>query len=146
MAGPDEAPVFSYTELLGLVDDPYAATDFRRLTGDGVATVEGPGGRTFLEVDPEAIRLFMELLIRHGNPERALRRMNELGVLAAFIPEFEPVVAMMQFNHYHHYTVDEHSIQCVAALAEIERGDLEGYQAEIDQALERLDTGIAEVA
>tara|TARA_B100001146_G_scaffold219555_1_gene226941 strand:+ start:4526 stop:7309 length:2784 start_codon:yes stop_codon:yes gene_type:complete len=73
--------------------------------------------------DPEAIRLFMELLIRHGNPERALRRMNELGVLAAFIPEFEPVVAMMQFNHYHHYTVDEHSIQCVAALAEIERGE-----------------------
>ncbi|MFN3525924.1 MAG: ACT domain-containing protein, partial [Paracoccus sp. (in: a-proteobacteria)] len=28
-----------------------------------------------------------------------------------------------QFNHYHHYTVDEHSIQCVAALAEIERGE-----------------------
>ncbi|WP_436277774.1 [protein-PII] uridylyltransferase [Paracoccus methylarcula] len=73
--------------------------------------------------DPEAIRIFMDLLLRHGNPERSLRRMNELGVLAAFIPEFEPVVAMMQFNLYHHYTVDEHSIQCVAALAEIERGE-----------------------
>ena len=64
MAGPDEAPVFSYTELLGLVDDPYAATDFRRLTGDGVATVEGPGGRTFLEVDPEAIRLLTATAMR----------------------------------------------------------------------------------
>lgn len=73
--------------------------------------------------DPEAIRIFMDLLLKHGNPERALRRMNELGALAAFIPEFEPVVAMMQFNVYHHYTVDEHSIQCVAALAEIERGE-----------------------
>ncbi|SIT11686.1 UTP--GlnB (protein PII) uridylyltransferase, GlnD [Paracoccus saliphilus] len=72
---------------------------------------------------PEAIRIFMDLLLKHGNPERSLRRMNELGVLAAFIPEFEPVVAMMQFNLYHHYTVDEHSIQCVAALAEIERGE-----------------------
>lgn len=76
-----------------------------------------------VQSDPEAIRIFMDLLLKHGNPERALRRMNELGVLAAFIPEFEPVVAMMQFNHYHHYTVDEHSIQCVAALAEIERGE-----------------------
>ena len=64
MAGPDEAPVFSYTELLGLVDDPYAATDFRRLTGDGVATVEGPGSRTFLEVDPEAIRLLTATAMR----------------------------------------------------------------------------------
>ena len=76
-----------------------------------------------MQSDPEAIRIFMDLLLKHGNPERALRRMNELGVLAAFIPEFEPVVAMMQFNLYHHYTVDEHSIQCVAALAEIERGE-----------------------
>ncbi|RJL05178.1 [protein-PII] uridylyltransferase [Paracoccus aestuarii] len=76
-----------------------------------------------VQADPEAIRIFMDLLLRHGNPERALRRMNELGVLGAFIPEFEPVVAMMQFNLYHHYTVDEHSIQCVAALAEIERGE-----------------------
>ena len=30
--------------------------------------------------------------------------MNELGVLGAFLPEFAPIVAMMQFNMYHHYT------------------------------------------
>ena len=64
--------------------------------------------------DPAAQKLFLGLMLRHGNPERALRRMNELGVLAAFIPEFEPIVAMMQFNMYHHYTVDEHTIQCIA--------------------------------
>jgi [protein-PII] uridylyltransferase len=50
--------------------------------------------------------------------------MNELGVLAAFIPEFEPIVAMMQFNVYHHYTVDEHIIQTISCLAQIERGEL----------------------
>ncbi|TRW95527.1 [protein-PII] uridylyltransferase [Paracoccus sp. M683] len=76
-----------------------------------------------MRTDPEAARIFVDLLLKHGNPERALRRMNELNVLSAFIPEFEPIVAMMQFNVYHHYTVDEHSIQCVAALAEIERGE-----------------------
>ncbi|MXQ08629.1 [protein-PII] uridylyltransferase [Alphaproteobacteria bacterium GH1-50] len=73
---------------------------------------------------PEATRLFLDLLLKHGNPERALRRMNELGVLAAFIPEFAPVVAMMQFNMYHSYTVDEHTIQCISTLAQIEREEL----------------------
>ena len=72
----------------------------------------------------EARRIFLDLLLKHGNPERALRRMNELGVLSAFIPEFEPIVAMMQFNMYHSYTVDEHTIQCISNLAQIERKEL----------------------
>ncbi|WP_239520697.1 [protein-PII] uridylyltransferase [Pseudooceanicola aestuarii] len=75
--------------------------------------------------DPEAAKIFLATLLKHGNPERALRRMNELGVLAAFIPEFEPIVAMMQYNMYHHYTVDEHTIQCIRHMALIEHGDLE---------------------
>ncbi|WGW05369.1 [protein-PII] uridylyltransferase [Tropicibacter oceani] len=74
--------------------------------------------------DKEAQKLFLGLLLKHGNPDRALRRMNELGVLAAFIPEFAPIVAMMQFNMYHHYTVDEHIIQCIWNLSEIELGHL----------------------
>ncbi len=74
--------------------------------------------------DPKAKKLFLDLLLKHGNPERALRRMNELGVLSVFIPEFEPIVAMMQFNMYHHYTVDEHIIQCISHLAQIERSEL----------------------
>ena len=77
-----------------------------------------------LRSDKEAIRIFLDLMLKHGNPERALRRMNELGVLSAFIPEFEPIVAMMQFNMYHSYTVDEHTIQCISHLAQIEREEL----------------------
>ncbi|WP_442345764.1 [protein-PII] uridylyltransferase [Falsiruegeria litorea] len=74
--------------------------------------------------DKEAQRIFLDLMLKHGNPERALRRMNELGVLSAFIPEFEPIVAMMQFNMYHSYTVDEHTIQCITNLAMIEKSEL----------------------
>jgi [protein-PII] uridylyltransferase len=77
-----------------------------------------------LRADRETQRIFLDLLLKHGNPERSLRRMNELGVLSAIIPEFEPIVAMMQFNVYHHYTVDEHTIQCISTLAQIERGEL----------------------
>lgn len=74
--------------------------------------------------DLNAGRIFLDLLLRHGNPGRALRRMNELGVLSTFLPEFEPIVAMMQFNMYHSYTVDEHTIQSIATLAQIEKGEL----------------------
>ncbi|MDE4173222.1 [protein-PII] uridylyltransferase [Phaeobacter sp. PT47_59] len=78
-----------------------------------------------MRADKEANRIFLDLLLKHGNPERALRRMNELGVLSAFLPEFEPIVAMMQFNMYHSYTVDEHTIQVISNYASIERGELE---------------------
>ncbi|MEL7149913.1 MAG: [protein-PII] uridylyltransferase [Pseudomonadota bacterium] len=78
-----------------------------------------------LRKSPDANRLFLDLLLKHGNPERALRRMNELGVLGAFLPDFAPIVAMMQFNMYHHYTVDEHTIQCISTLAQIEREELQ---------------------
>ncbi|MGR3570344.1 [protein-PII] uridylyltransferase [Brevirhabdus sp.] len=77
-----------------------------------------------LRASKEARRIFLDLLLKYPSPDRALRRMNELGVLAAYLPEFEPIVAMMQFNMYHHYTVDEHIIQCIATLAQIEREEL----------------------
>jgi len=77
-----------------------------------------------LRKNPKAQKLFLGIMLRHGNPERGLRRMNELGLLAAFIPEFAPIVAMMQFNMYHHYTVDEHTIQCISHLSQIEREEL----------------------
>jgi [protein-PII] uridylyltransferase len=74
--------------------------------------------------DPETQRIFMSLMLDYGNPERGLRRMNELGVLGAVIPEFNRIIAMMQFNFYHSYTVDEHTIQCISMLAQIEQGTL----------------------
>lgn len=74
--------------------------------------------------DPEANKIFLNLLLKHKEPSRALHRMKETGVLGAFLPEFQPIVAMMQFNMYHHYTVDEHTIVCVNVLERIERGDL----------------------
>ncbi len=48
--------------------------------------------------------------------------MNEAGVLGRFIPEFGRIVALMQFNMYHHYTVDEHLLRAVGILAEIDAG------------------------
>jgi len=77
-----------------------------------------------MRADAEANRLFLDLLTSRGNPEIALRRMNEAGVLGRFIPDFGRVVAMMQFNMYHHFTVDEHLIRTIGVLSEVEGGDL----------------------
>ena len=71
--------------------------------------------------NPEANRIFMEILTS-DDAEIVLRRMNETRVLGRFIRTFGKIVAMMQFNMYHHYTVDEHLIRCIGILQEIERG------------------------
>jgi [protein-PII] uridylyltransferase len=77
-----------------------------------------------LRNDPEANRSFFAILTSRHDPERALRWLNESGVFGRFVPEFGRVVALMQFNMYHHFTVDEHLIRAVGNVAAIERGDL----------------------
>ena len=85
------------------------------------------------------MRLFLALLTESRDPETILRRMNEAGVLGRFIPEFGRIVALMQFNMYHHYTVDEHLIRAVGILAEIERGAFSGEHPLVDQDLPDAD-------
>jgi [protein-PII] uridylyltransferase len=79
---------------------------------------------TELRENPEANRLFMEILTSN-DAEVVLRRMNETGVLGHFIRAFGRIVSMMQFNMYHHYTVDEHLIRCIGFLQDIERGGVD---------------------
>ena len=74
--------------------------------------------------DPRANALFLDLLASERDPELVLRWMNEAGVLGRFIPDFGRVVAQMQFDMYHHYTVDEHTIRALGLLARIDRGAL----------------------
>ena len=77
-----------------------------------------------LRNDPAANRLFLEILSSRNDPVRTLRWLNEAGVLARFVPAFAHAVGLMQFNMYHHYTVDEHLIRAVGNVAAIERGEL----------------------
>jgi [protein-PII] uridylyltransferase len=74
--------------------------------------------------DPRANALFMDVLTSPRDPETVLRWMNESTVFGRVVPDFRRVVAQMQFDMYHHYTVDEHTIRAIGLLAEIERGDL----------------------
>ena len=77
-----------------------------------------------LRENPEANRLFLEILTSRKDPETALRRMNEAGVFGRFIPDFGRVVGQMQYDMYHHYTVDEHTLFAIGILHKIESGQL----------------------
>ncbi len=96
--------------------DSYLHPDALRLIRSALPSVNHS-----LQANPEANRIFVDLLTGRVNPEATLRRMSEAGVLERFIPAFRRVVGMMQFNMYHHYTVDEHLIRTVGKLTEIER-------------------------
>jgi [protein-PII] uridylyltransferase len=91
-----------------------------------------------LRNDEEANRLFLEILCSRRDPERALRRMNEAGVMGRFMPEFGRVVALMQFNMYHHYTVDEHLLVTIGNLARIERGELQEELPLVSDLIKRV--------
>jgi len=75
-----------------------------------------------LRNDPRANEVFLQILSESRDPEAILRRMSEAGVLGRFIPEFGRIIALMQFNMYHHYTVDEHLLRAVGILSKIEQG------------------------
>ncbi len=74
--------------------------------------------------DPRANALFLDLLAGRNDPETVLRWMNEAGVFGRFVPDFGRVNAQMQFDMYHHYTVDEHTIRAIGLLSRIEKGEL----------------------
>ena len=76
-----------------------------------------------VRANPQANALFVDILTSSRNPETVLRWMNEATVFGRFVPDFGRVVAQMQFDMYHHYTVDEHSIRAIGLLAKIEKGE-----------------------
>jgi [protein-PII] uridylyltransferase len=77
-----------------------------------------------LRGDPEANKIFLDILCSLKGPEVVLRWMNEAGVFGRFVPDFGRVVAQMQYDMYHVYTVDEHTIRAIGILNRIETGEL----------------------
>ena len=72
--------------------------------------------------DPEANAMFLDMLTSDKGPKRSLMQLNESGVFGRFVPDFGRVVAQMQYDMYHVYTVDEHTIRAIDILWKIEQG------------------------
>lgn len=77
-----------------------------------------------LRNDGDANQMFMDILTSRKDPESTLRLMNEAGVFGRFMRDFGRIVAQMQHDMYHVYTVDEHSIRAIGILHRIEKGEL----------------------
>ncbi len=74
--------------------------------------------------DAKANASFLAMLTSKNDPALTLKRLNEAGVLGRFVPDFGRVVAKMQHDMYHVFTVDEHTIRAIDLLHRIESGDL----------------------
>jgi len=77
-----------------------------------------------LRRDPAATRAFLDILAHGQRPYRVLTIMNETGLLGRFLPEWGRIVGQTQFNMYHAYTVDEHTLQAIGIINDIARGKL----------------------
>src|SRR5271165_6483554 len=91
-----------------------------------------------LRENPEANRLFLEILTSRRSPETTLRQMNEAGVLGRFIPDFGRIVGMMQFSMYHHYTIDEHLLRTVGVLSALEAGRLKDEHPLVSEIVQKI--------
>ena len=77
--------------------------------------------------DPHMIETFLQILLQSQNLGLTLNRLNEAGVLGRFLPEFGGIVAQTQFNMYHHYTVDEHTIRALDHIARMDKRGEDGF-------------------
>jgi [protein-PII] uridylyltransferase len=110
--------IFALADKYGLEIHPQAMRQARH----DAKLIETQGVRR----DARANALFLDVLTSPRDPETVLRWMNEAGIFGRFVPDFGRVVAQMQFDMYHHYTVDEHTIRAIGLLADIEQNRLKG--------------------
>jgi [protein-PII] uridylyltransferase len=72
-------------------------------------------------VDAECARLFLAILEPRGHLGATLRAMHDTGVLEILLPEFARVRCLLQFNAYHSYTVDEHTLRAMSIVESLEK-------------------------
>jgi [protein-PII] uridylyltransferase len=92
-----------------------------------------------LRRDPEAARAFLDILAQGQRPYRVLTLMNETGLLGRFLPEWGRIVGQTQFNMYHAYTVDEHTLQAIGIINDIWRGKLKAEHPNASEIVHRID-------
>lgn len=98
--------------------------------------------------DPAANRVMLDIL-SHENAEETLIRMNRTDVLPRFIPELAPIQRLVQFDPYHAFTVDDHTLAAIgniSAIARQEHVNLSPVASQIAQDLTQEDREILSVA
>jgi [protein-PII] uridylyltransferase len=93
--------------------------------------------------DPRAVAIFEGILESEIRVMRTLMVMNDIGVLAAFLPEWEHIVCRWQHVMYHTYTVDVHTIFLVEELRRLWKGKYERSLPELTDLMRSVDDRVA---
>lgn len=109
----DPAAVLELMSVSGRFGKPIAHHTWREIR-------EAMRSRKMTEIDQETIDRFLELMSHSNNLAGRLRRLHELRVLEQVIPDMAHARCLLQFNQYHKYTVDAHSIRAVECVTELE--------------------------
>jgi [protein-PII] uridylyltransferase len=88
------------------------------------ALIRNAGRAQALRDDPAAAAIFLDLL-QGKDSHRWIRVLNEVGFLSRYIPDWARIVGLMQFDTYHVFTVEEHTIEAIGVLNQLERQELE---------------------
>lgn len=160
-AGPEPTPVevedgFRLTG--GHLEIPHPAhlreRPLRLLTGFAIAQEHGvPLSRTAQRLvrenlhlvddafrhDPEATAAFLRILESERRVMRTLMTMNEVGLLARYLPEWEHIVCRWQHVIYHTYTVDVHSIFLVEELRRLYKGKYERALPDLTELMQNAE-------
>lgn len=107
--------IFLTQQASGLDIHPNAYRAIQSSLGKAAAT---------LPKNKQALSLFLDILLHPRKSTDTLRRMNEAGVLSTLIPAFKNIRAHMQYDMYHTYTADEHTLRAVGIMHDLENGRL----------------------
>jgi [protein-PII] uridylyltransferase len=89
--------------------------------------------------DPEAVRAFLDILQWPHGVGETLREMHDLDVLDAFLPEFAHLRCLAQYDRYHIYTADEHTLRAVERLEQLLHGTFKASAPLLTQVMREID-------
>ena len=92
-----------------------------------------------LRSDPAAARAFLDVLGWPHGVHQTLHEMHELDVLDAYLPEFAHLRCMAQYDRYHIYTVDEHTLRAVNRLEQLLHGEFKKEAPLLTQVMRDVD-------
>ncbi|MDA0748258.1 MAG: HD domain-containing protein, partial [bacterium] len=87
---------------------------------------------------PRAARIFLDILRAHNGVAETLHTMHELGILGAYIPEFASIDCLVQYNRYHIYTADEHTLVAIESLERLSESSTDPARAPLKQVLNEI--------
>ncbi len=82
---------------------------------------------------------FMNILRHQKNVAKTLRKMHHMHVLNAFIPEFKKIFCKVQFDHYHIYTVDIHTLFAIEEMEKLWNGEFSESQPLLTQVADNIE-------